>query len=86
MSVTFSTLEIRYLIERTLLRDVCTCECMDGRTVNLTLHKLDDPELRVVLNRIPLESLQSSRALANVIGEARYLVMQIATQRHRVYG
>ncbi|KPY96108.1 hypothetical protein ALP50_01092 [Pseudomonas syringae pv. spinaceae] len=83
MSVTFlSTLEIRYLIERALLPDLCTCECRDGRTLNLTLQKLDDPEQRVVLNRIPLESLQSSRSLANLIAEARSLLMQSATQRH----
>ncbi len=83
MSVTFlSTLEIRYLIERALLPDLCTCECRDGRTLNLTLQKLDDPEQRVVLNGIPLESLQSSRSLANLIAEARALLMQSATQRH----
>ncbi|KZL40965.1 DUF1652 domain-containing protein [Pseudomonas syringae pv. aptata] len=83
MSVTFlSTLEIRYLIERALLPDLCTCECRDGRTLNLTLQKLDDPEQRVVLNGIPLESLQSSRSLANLIAEARSLLMQSATQRH----
>lgn len=87
MSSTFlSTLEIRYLIERALLPDRCTCECMDGLTLDVTLQKLDDPEQRVVLNGIPLDSLQSSRALANVIGEARYLLMQKAMQRHRVIG
>ncbi|EGH28369.1 hypothetical protein PSYJA_04974 [Pseudomonas syringae pv. japonica str. M301072] len=50
--------------------------------MNLTLQKLDDPEQRVVLNGIPLESLQSSRSLANLIAEARSLLMQSATQRH----
>ena len=85
MSSTFlSTLEIRYLIERALLPDVCSCECTDGRTLHVTLQKLDDPRQRVILNGIPLESLQSSRALANVIGEARYLLMQSATQGQRV--
>lgn len=84
MSVPFlSTLEIRNLIERALLPDHCTCECMDGRTLDVTLQKLDDPEQRVVLNGIPLESLQSSRAIANLIGEARYLLVQGATQRRR---
>jgi hypothetical protein len=87
MSVPFlSTLEIRNLIERALLPDLCTCACTDGRTLDLTLQKLDEPEQRVVLNRIPLESLQSSRAIANLIGEARYLLAQKAPQRHRVSG
>lgn len=85
MSATFlSTLEIRYLIERALLPDICTCECTDGRTLDVTLQKLDDPEQRVVLNGIALESLQSSRAIAHLIGEARYLLVQGATQRRSV--
>jgi hypothetical protein len=87
MSVPFlSTLEIRNLIERALLPDLCTCACTDGRTLDLTLQKLDEPEQRVVLSGIPLESLQSSRAIANLIGEARYLLVQSTTQRHRVSG
>jgi hypothetical protein len=85
MSITFlSTLEIRNLIERALLPDHCTCECPDGRTLDLTLQKMDDPRQRVVLNGIPLESLQSSPAIANLIGEARYLLVQSATQRRQV--
>ena len=87
MSVPFlSTLEIRNLIERALLPDLCTCVCTDGRTLDLTLQKLDEPEQRVVLSGIPLESLQSSRAIANLIGEARYRLVQSTTQRHRVSG
>jgi hypothetical protein len=87
MSVPFlSTLEIRNLIERALLPDLCTCECTDGRTLDLTLQRQDDLAQRVVLNGIPLESLQSSRAIANLIGEARYLLVQGTTQRHRVSG
>lgn len=81
-----STLEIRNLIERALLPDHCTCECTDGRTLDVTLRKMDDPQQRVVLNGIPLDSLQSSRAIANLIGEARYLLAQSATQCRRVSG
>lgn len=85
MSIPFlSTLEIRNLIERALLPDKCTCECTDGRNLDLTLQKLEDPEQRVVLNGIPLASLQSSRAIARLIGEARYLLVQGATQRRSV--
>jgi hypothetical protein len=87
MSNTFlSTLEIRNLIERALLPDQCTCECKNGRTLELTLEKLGAPEHRVVLNDIPLDSLQSSRAIANLIGEARYLLVQSQLQRRRVIG
>ena len=87
MSTTFlSTLEIRNLIERALLPDHCTCECKDGRTLELTLQKLGAPEHRVVLSGIALDSLQSSRDIANLIGEARYLMVQSQHQRRRISG
>lgn len=87
MSIAFlSTLEIRNLIERALLPDQCTCECTDGQTLDLTLQKLEDPAQKVVMNGIPLASLQSSRAIANLIGEARYLLVQRAPQRRQLSG
>lgn len=81
-----STLEIRNLIERALLPDYCCCQCSDGRTLDLTLQKRDDPDQRISLTGIPLESLQSSRSIAELIGEARYLLMQRSKQRGRVSG
>jgi hypothetical protein len=81
-----STLEIRSLIERALLPDQCTCECVDGRTLDLTLQKLDDPHHRISMTGIALESLQSSRAIAKLIGEARYQLVLSGTPRNRAAG
>lgn len=81
-----STLEIRNLIERALLPDRCVCECVDGKTLDLTLEKHDDPHQRIFLTGIPLESVQSSRAIAKLIGEARYLLVQSTKQFRRMDG
>lgn len=69
-----SALEIRSLIERALLPDRCVCEFSDGRTLNLTLQKLDEPQQRISLTGIPLDALQTTRSVAELVGEARYLL------------
>jgi hypothetical protein len=76
-----STLEIRSLIERALLPDHCRCECIDGRTLQLTLQATDENMPGVFLSDIPLESLQSSRAIAELVGEARYRLVQSKLQQ-----
>ncbi|HXR00485.1 MAG TPA: DUF1652 domain-containing protein [Pseudomonas sp.] len=81
MTIFLSTLEIQNLIERALLPDHCVCLCNDGVSVNLTLRSVNQPTLNIHIDSVPLSSLQSSRAIAELIGEARYLLVQAGRQR-----
>lgn len=81
MTTFLSTLEIQNLIERALLPDHCVCLCTDGVSVNLTLRSVTQPTLYIHIDAVPLSSLQSSRAIAELIGEARYLLVQAGKQR-----
>ncbi len=68
-----SLLEIRHLIERALLPDRCECTVNDGiLTVRVT--SATHPPRVVVIEGVRLESLSASRAIAELVGEARYLL------------
>lgn len=66
-------LEILALIERALLPDVCVCTCK-GDLLTVTLTKQNQPGAYVSVENISMQSLQSSRAIANLVGELRYLM------------
>ena len=72
-----SALEIQHLIERALLPDKCECDIANGY---LTLHLCTTAGSgsSVILTPVRLESLSTSRAIAELVGEARY---QLATFR-----
>jgi hypothetical protein len=67
-----SPLEIKHLIERALLPDRCQFSEQDG-LLTLRLCRKDQPDACVstVAN---LDTLLSSRAIAELVGEARYLL------------
>ncbi|MCW2271544.1 hypothetical protein D3C77_14910 [compost metagenome] len=65
-----SDLEIKQLIERALLPDLCECS-VDGTCMTLNLTSCKDPLKKVVMNAISTRSLKSSRGIAELIGEAR---------------
>lgn len=68
-----SDLEIQNLIERALLPDVCVCNCR-GDSLTVTLTRQNDPGASVSLGNISMQSLQSSRSIAYLVGELRYLI------------
>jgi hypothetical protein len=75
-----SLLEIRHLIERALLPDRCECTVIDDvLTVRVTSSTL--PTHVVVTNPVRLESLHTSRAIAELVGEARYLLAMQSSNR-----
>lgn len=75
-----SLLEIRHLIERALLPDRCECTVIDGvLTVRVT--SATHPAQVVVTDGVSLESLHASRAIAELVGEARYLIAKQNSDR-----
>ena len=70
-----SLLEIKHLIERALLPDRCVCEVVSG-VLTLTLVSEADSERVVTVTGIKAEGLNNSRAIAYLIGEARYMLAQ----------
>jgi len=68
-----SSLEIQNLIERALLPDICLCDCK-GDFLTVTLTRVGDPNTSVSLGNISMQSLQSSRSIAYLVGELRYLI------------
>lgn len=69
-----SMLEIKALIQRALLPDICHCEVTGDGYMEVTLVSSKNSACRVRLPRVRVDSLNSSRALAELIGEARYLL------------
>lgn len=80
-----SILEIKHLIERALLPDKCECT-VDGEFVRITLSSHADPSDAVVITGIKKESLNTSRAIAELIGEARYLLVKQIAKRRELHG
>jgi hypothetical protein len=70
-----SALEIKHLIERALLPDKCMCTIVNGY-LTLNLDSIIDPEIAIQIAGIKMESLSSSRSIAELIGEARYRLAQ----------
>lgn len=75
-----SLLEIRHLIERALLPDRCECTVIDGE-LTLRVTNAKDPTHVVVTGAVRLESLHASRAIAELVGEARYLLAMQSSNR-----
>ena len=77
--------ETKRLIERALLPDRCVCDVAAG-VLTLTLVSEADASHVIKLTGIKVEGLNSSRAVAYVIGEARYMLAQlIKGSKHPVY-
>lgn len=77
--------EIKHLIERALLPDRCVCEVAAG-VLTLTLVSEADAGHVIKLTGIKVEGLNSSRAIAYVIGEARFMLVQlIKGSKHPVH-
>ena len=70
-----SFLEIKHLIERALLPDRCVCEIAAG-VLTLTLVSEADPTQVITFAGVKVEGLNNSRAIAYLIGEARYMLAQ----------
>ena len=69
-----SALEIKAVIQRVLLPDICTCTDTDKGVFSLTLTCAKDSSCQIRMPGIRADSLQSSRAIAELVGEARYLL------------
>ena len=80
-----SILEIQHLIERALLPDKCELT-VDGECVRLMLTSHVDPIDSVVITGIKKETLNTSRAIAELIGEARYLLVKQIAERREPHG
>jgi hypothetical protein len=70
-----SLLEIKHLIERALLPDRCVCEVVSG-VLTLTLVSEADSAHVITVTGIKVEGLNNSRAIAHLIGEARYMLVR----------
>lgn len=69
-----SILEIRALIERALLPDHCRfVETSDGR-FSITVTSANHESCQISVRGIAFDELRSSRAIVELIGEARYLL------------
>ena len=65
-----STLEIKHIIERALLPDQCECEISDG-LLKVSLRSHPDGFAKVLIREVKLDSLLSSRAIAELVGAVR---------------
>jgi hypothetical protein len=68
-----SILEIEAMIQRVLLPNTCRCEVTDG-LLSLTLASEGDPSRHIQIANVRMDSLNSARAIAELIGKARYLL------------
>jgi hypothetical protein len=70
-----SLLEIKHLIERALLPDRCICNIQDG-ILTLSLTSEADAEQSIQITGVKVEGLNNSRAIAHLVGEARYMLVR----------
>jgi len=75
-----STLEIKHMIEQSLLPHRCEWAMADGGSLTLTLTSAASPQDVICMTGIKLSSLASSRAISELVGEARYLLSMSGTQ------
>lgn len=71
-----STLEMRALIERVFLPDICKSEVSHEGFLRLTVTSATMPTCCVSLSDISLERLGTVRAIAELVGDTRYLLAQ----------
>lgn len=69
-----SSLEIKGLLERAFLPDLCRCISREGDDMDLTLISADDPSIYVRVPGISLRSLNSSRAIADLVAQVKGLL------------
>ncbi|MBA1192246.1 DUF1652 domain-containing protein [Pseudomonas entomophila] len=67
-----STLEMRQLIERACLPDRCEVSCSEDGHLTIRLGKGDSLEECVVLCDVPLDSLNSTRDVLELITQLRH--------------
>jgi hypothetical protein len=65
---------MKVLIQRAFLRDTCHYGTTVDRHLNLTLGSSKSSDCLVQLPKVRADSLNPSRAIAELIGEARYLL------------
>lgn len=70
-----SSLEIKGLLERAFLPDLCRCISRDSDNMDLTLISAEDPSVYVRVPGISLRSLDSSRAIANLVAQVKGLLV-----------
>lgn len=61
-------------IARAFMPDGCTCRIVSDIRLDLTLTSHADPAREVTMNGIYIPSLLTSRAIANLVLEGRYLL------------
>jgi len=69
-----STLEIKHMVEQALLPHRCTWEAAEGESLTLTLTNPENPDHAICVTGIKLDRMVSSRALSELVGEARMLM------------
>jgi hypothetical protein len=70
-----SLLKIKHLIERALLPDRCLCDIKDG-VLTLNLTNETDGNNAIKITGIKIDGLNNSRAIAYLVGEARYMLVE----------
>ncbi len=70
-----SSLEIKALLERVFLPDLCRCISRDNDNMDLTLISAEDPSVYVRVPGISLRSLDSSRAIADLVAQVKGLLV-----------
>ncbi|MBA1200228.1 DUF1652 domain-containing protein [Pseudomonas capeferrum] len=66
-----SLLEMRQLIEQACLPDRCEVSCPDGISLNIRLGRGESLEQCLILNGIPLASINHSRDLLALVNQLR---------------
>lgn len=74
-----SSLEIKALLQRVLLPDVCRCAPRENGNIDLTLISANDPSVYVKVPDIDLRKLNSSRAIADLVAQVRSLLAACET-------
>ncbi|MCF5709010.1 DUF1652 domain-containing protein [Pseudomonas syringae] len=69
-----STLEIKHMIEQSLLPHRCEWSAAEGDSLTLTLTNAASPEHAICMAGIKLDSMISSRAISELVAEARLLM------------
>lgn len=69
-----STLELRHLIEQSLLPTRCVCQVSSAETPSLTIkvYDVESGSIDLLVTGIGLNTLNSGRAIADLIAELRY--------------
>lgn len=69
-----STLEIKHMIEQSLLPHRCEWDAAEGASLTLTLTNTSNPDHAICMTGIKLDTMVSSRAISELVAEARLLM------------